>query len=105
MGIGCNGGKGTLGMDLAGVVVALGPGATRLSVGDQVWADIGGGSGDSGAMASRRPARRPAWSCGARRVGCCAVGQPFNNSRRKTAARPHATPPAPQSPFSVLFMN
>ena len=51
-GVGCPGGKGTLGMDVAGTVVALGAGVTtRIKVGDEVWADIGGVSGDSGAMA------------------------------------------------------
>ena len=52
LGIGCSGGKGTLGMDMSGTVVAVGSGTTgRLKVGDQVWTDIGGGSGDTGAMA------------------------------------------------------
>eukprot|EP00040_Diaphanoeca_grandis_P005034 m.31077 g.31077 ORF g.31077 m.31077 type:complete len:361 (-) comp16394_c0_seq1:1571-2653(-) len=50
--VGCSGGAGTLGMDLAGTVVEVGPGCTgRLQVGDRVWADSGGVSGDSGSMA------------------------------------------------------
>ena len=50
-GVGCGGGGGTLGMDVAGKVVAVGAGVTRLKLGDEVWADIGGGSGDTGGMA------------------------------------------------------
>jgi NADPH:quinone reductase-like Zn-dependent oxidoreductase len=39
-------------MDMAGTVVALGPGTTgRIVKGDEVWADSGGVSGDSGGMA------------------------------------------------------
>jgi NADPH:quinone reductase-like Zn-dependent oxidoreductase len=53
-GVGCNGGAGTLGMDLSGTVVSL-PSATgacgHLAVGDEVWADVGGVKGDTGAMA------------------------------------------------------
>lgn len=51
VGFGCNGGSGVLGMDMAGTVVALGEGCTRLKVGDRVWADTGGAKGDSGGMA------------------------------------------------------
>ena len=51
-GIGCSGGGGTLGMDLSGTVVAVGPGGSgRLKIGDEVWADLGGLKGDTGAMA------------------------------------------------------
>jgi NADPH2:quinone reductase len=38
-------------MDLSGTVVEVGPGCTRLKVGDDVWADGGGVAGDTGAMA------------------------------------------------------
>jgi len=51
VGFGCNGGAGTLGMDMAGTVVALGSGCSRLKLGDRVWADTGGIKGDSGGMA------------------------------------------------------
>jgi NADPH2:quinone reductase len=50
-GVGCNGGSGVLGMDMAGTVVAVGEGCTRLKEGDRVWADTGGVKGDSGGMA------------------------------------------------------
>jgi len=51
-GFGCSGGGGTLGMDVAGTVVEVGPNCDgRLSVGDRVWADTGGVSGDTGGMA------------------------------------------------------
>ena len=53
-GIGCNGGAGTLGMDLSGTIVSLPSVAgtcSHLAVGDEVWADIGGVKGDTGAMA------------------------------------------------------
>jgi NADPH2:quinone reductase len=50
-GFGCSGGKGTLGMDAAGTIVAVGEDVRRLKVGDEVWADGGGVSGDSGTMA------------------------------------------------------
>ena len=40
-GVGCSGGAGTLGMDMAGTVVAVGGGCSRLKVGDRVWGDIG----------------------------------------------------------------
>lgn len=51
-GVGCGGGGGTLGMDVAGVVVAVGPEASgRFTVGDSVWADIAGGTGTTGGMA------------------------------------------------------
>lgn len=51
LGIGCNGGKDALGMDLAGTVVAVGPGCTRLKIGSEVWADGGGTKGFTGSMA------------------------------------------------------
>lgn len=51
LGFGCAGGGGTLGMDLSGVVAAVGSGVTRLKVGDEVWADTGGVKGVTGAMA------------------------------------------------------
>eukprot|EP00937_MAST-01D_sp_MAST-1D-sp2_P002987 g2987.t1 len=51
VGFGCSGGAGTLGMDMAGTVVAVGSGCTRLKVGDRVWADTGALKGDSGGMA------------------------------------------------------
>ena len=35
-------------MDVSGTVVAVGTGCTRLKVGDEVWADVGGVSGDTG---------------------------------------------------------
>jgi len=50
-GFGCPGGKGTLGMDVAGTVVAVGEGVSRLKVGDEVWADGGGVAGVTGTMA------------------------------------------------------
>ena len=50
-GAGCSGGAGTLGMDMAGTVVAVGSGCSRLKVGDRVWADTGALDGDSGGMA------------------------------------------------------
>ena len=40
-GVGCSGGGGTLGMDMAGTVIAVGSGCKRLRVGDRVWADTG----------------------------------------------------------------
>eukprot|EP00947_MAST-08B_sp_MAST-8B-sp1_P006125 g6125.t1 len=49
--IGCGGGQGILGMDVAGTVVQVGDGVTRLKVGDEVWADGGGVKGVSGTMA------------------------------------------------------
>jgi len=49
--VACGGGGGTLGMDLSGTVVAVGSNATRLKIGDVVWADVGGVKGDTGAMA------------------------------------------------------
>lgn len=50
-GVGCPGAAGTLGMDAAGTIVAIGSGVDLLKVGDEVWADVGGVKGDSGAMA------------------------------------------------------
>ena len=50
-GVGCPGAAGTLGMDAAGTIVAVGSGVDRLKVGDEVWADGGGIVGDTGAMA------------------------------------------------------
>lgn len=47
----CSGGNGTLGMDVAGVVVEAGEGVTRLRPGDEVWADAGGVEGVTGAYA------------------------------------------------------
>ena len=52
--LGCMGGGGSLGEDLAGTVVAVGADCTRLKVGDRVWADIGvmaPFNGNTGAMA------------------------------------------------------
>ena len=49
--VGCPGGAGTLGMDVSGVVVAVGSDVSRLKVGDAVWADGGGLPGVTGAMA------------------------------------------------------
>ena len=53
VGVGCSGGGGNLGMDLAGTVAEVGQGSTceRLNVGDKVWADAGGMTGDTGGMA------------------------------------------------------
>jgi hypothetical protein len=55
LGVGCSGGGGNLGMDLAGTVVEMGQGEGcddgRLQVGDAVWADGGGVGGDTGGMA------------------------------------------------------
>ncbi len=48
---GCSGGGGTLGMDVAGTVTKIGRGDCRLKVGDRVWADLGGVTGDTGGMA------------------------------------------------------
>lgn len=50
-GVGCSGGGGTLGMDMAGTVVAVGAGVDRLKVGDDVWANTGAERGDTGGMA------------------------------------------------------
>jgi len=50
-GLGCSGGGGVLGMDVAGTVIAVGAGCKRLKVGDKVWADTGSAKGDSGGMA------------------------------------------------------
>ena len=50
-GVGCSGGGGTLGMDMAGTVVAVGDGVDRLKIGDDVWANTGAEGGDSGGMA------------------------------------------------------
>jgi len=49
--VGCPGGAGTLGMDLSGVIMAVGSNVSRLKVGDAVWADGGGLPGVTGAMA------------------------------------------------------
>ena len=49
--MGCSGAGGVLGEDLSGTVVKVGAGVSRIKVGDAVWADLGGGKGDSGAMA------------------------------------------------------
>ena len=38
-------------MDLSGTVVAVGSNCSRIRVGDKVWADVGGVTTDTGAMA------------------------------------------------------
>ena len=68
LGVGCGGGDGVLGMDMAGTVVAC-PGCSRLKVGDRVWADIGGGKGEMRGHLGAIPALFGLLTCAGDKLG------------------------------------